>query len=120
MGKGRFDVTGDAIGNDGMVLDVRVEGSLSDIGTEDRSVGSSDCDELLDKGDDHGESVLSERLLSNDAKDETWLWVQEWSESSVLSQQSGEKVDVCESELGCWDVLRPGNMFSLNKTCLEV
>ncbi len=71
VGKGRFDVAGEVIGNDGMVLDVRVEGSLSDIGTEDRSVDNSDCGELLDKGDDHGESVLSERLLSNDAEDET-------------------------------------------------
>ena len=69
LGKGRFDVAGEVIGNDGMVLgvigsdgivlDVRVEGSLSDIGTEDRSVDNSDRGELLDKGDDHGESVLS-------------------------------------------------------------
>ncbi|GMY18680.1 hypothetical protein FCV25MIE_13919 [Fagus crenata] len=77
MGKGRFDVAGEVIGNDvvvlgvigsdGIVLEVRVEGSLSDIGTEDRSVDNSDCGELLDKG----ESVLFERLLSNDAEDET-------------------------------------------------
>ncbi len=75
MGKGRFDAAGEIIGNDGVilgvigsdeiVLEVRVEGDV--IGTEDRSVDNSACGELLDKG----ESVLSERLLSNDAEDGT-------------------------------------------------
>ena len=71
LGKGMFDGAGDVIGNVGMALDVRVDGALSDIGTEDRSVGNSDCGELLDKGDDHDAEVLSEKLLSNDAEDET-------------------------------------------------
>ncbi len=70
VGKGMFDVAGDVIGNGGMALDVRVDGSLSDIGTEDRSAGNSDWGEPLDKVDDHGEIGLSEMLLSNDAEDE--------------------------------------------------
>ena len=71
VGKGMFDVAGDVKCNGGMALDVRVDGSLLDIWTEDRSAGNSDCGELLDKVDDHDESVLSEMLLSNDAEDET-------------------------------------------------
>ncbi len=81
VGKGMFDGAGDVTGKVGMALDVRVDGSLSDIGTEDRSVGNSDCGEPLDKGndhdagvlsegDDHDAGVLSEMLLSNDAEDE--------------------------------------------------
>ena len=71
VGKGMVNGAGDVKGNVGMALDVRGDGSLSDIGTEDRSVGNSDCGEPLDKGDDHDAGVLSEMLLSNDAEDET-------------------------------------------------
>ncbi|GMY07861.1 hypothetical protein FCV25MIE_03100 [Fagus crenata] len=71
VGKGMLDGVGDVICNVGMALDVRVDGSLSDIGTEDRAVGNSDCGDLLDKGDDHDAEVLSEMLLPNDAEDET-------------------------------------------------
>ena len=70
VGKGMFDGAGEVICNGGMALDVRVDGSLADIGSEDRSAGNSDCGELLDKDDDHDERVLSEMLLSNDAEDE--------------------------------------------------
>ncbi|GMY26869.1 hypothetical protein FCV25MIE_22111 [Fagus crenata] len=63
-GKGRLDVLGDAVGKGGLdvsgvVLDVEVEGSLLDIGTEE---GNSDCDGPLDKSDKHG--GVGERLLS--------------------------------------------------------
>jgi hypothetical protein len=64
VGKGGLDVSGDAVGKGGLdvsgvVLDVEVEGSLSDIGTEE---GNSDCDGPLDKSDKHG--GVGERLLS--------------------------------------------------------
>jgi hypothetical protein len=83
VGKGRLDVFGDAVGNgrldvsrgrfsvldnDGVALDVKIEGSLSYIGIKERSVGigswdgNSDCGGLLDKGDEHcgvGEMLLS-------------------------------------------------------------
>ncbi len=38
----------------------------------------------------------------------------------MLSQESGEKAEVCGRELDCLDVIRTGKVVSLNNTCLEV